>query len=62
MSTVSSVDLSCPSFYREHLDNQRSVEDWEADPSQDAALDGALALDEGPAAPRILAAIMARTH
>jgi hypothetical protein len=37
----------------------RSVEDWEADPAQDEALAAALALDEGPAAPRILAAIEA---
>jgi hypothetical protein len=40
----------------------RSVEDWEADPTQDEALAAALAHDDGPAAPRILAAIEAGTY
>jgi hypothetical protein len=40
----------------------RTVEDWETDPAQDEALDAALTHDEGPAAPRILAAIQAGTY
>jgi hypothetical protein len=43
------------------LDN-RTVEDWEADPLQDTALDAALAHDDGPATPHILAAIRAGTY
>jgi hypothetical protein len=41
---------------------QRTIEDWEADPQQDTALDAALAHDNGPAATRILAAIQAGTY
>jgi hypothetical protein len=40
----------------------RTIEDWEADPLQDAALDAALAHDDGLAATRILAAIRAGTY
>lgn len=40
----------------------RTVEDWETDPQQDTALDAALTHDDGPAAPRILAAIRAGTY
>lgn len=41
---------------------RRTTEDWETDPVQDEALNAALAHDDGPAAPRILAAIRAGTY
>jgi hypothetical protein len=42
--------------------DHRTIEDWETDPQQDTALDAALAHDDGPAAPRILAGIQAGTY
>jgi hypothetical protein len=42
--------------------DQRTIEDWETDPAQDAALDAALAHDDGPATTHILAAIQAGTY